>query len=355
MNSSENMYLKSRFNELSCLLKEFMGNIYKNSKNLILISKQINNVLNNCDSITYDEPGTAEAYTILHFMDRYHRFQLIFHELNRQGLMPQKNRLINILDVGTGPGPSMYALSDFYTTKLKNIDTNANYTDLGFKIDYVERSKEFRHWLHRFTEYINFHCPSKIRWQVPYHHGSFHDFKAIEFNQKFTYFDYNSSGDMVSRNYVHKHRFDLIVFSNFLTTKEQIQSFSEELKNCMRFLRNNGILVVVGAKGESEKYKEVYEEISRILLNENFNNGRFKASCRKIELDSPILRYSWGDEFGHELKTIIAKFREEIVEIDDNFRRQFKDKYSKSIEWEVHVFKKYARIRNKNKSNKTLK
>lgn len=362
MNSNKSNSSQLRFNELSLLLDGFMEEIYKNSEKLMLISKQLNNVLKNCDSITYDELGTAEAYAILHFMDRYHRFQLIFDELHRQGLMPQKNRLINILDVGTGPGPSMFALSDFYTTKLKSIDGNDNYVDSGFKIDYVERSQEFRNWLHHFTEYVNFYNPSKIQWQVPYHHGSFHDFKDIDFNQKFTSFDYNDDGDMVSRNYVHKHRFDLTVFSNFLTTKEQVQSFSEELKNCMRFLRNNGILIIVGAKGESEKYKEVYKEISRILLNENFNNWKFKASCKKIELDSPVLGYSWGDEFGCKLKTIIAKFNEAVISIDNNLipssiakklKKIINDTYSKPIEWEVNVFKKYARIRDKNKSNET--
>ncbi|HDR7288002.1 hypothetical protein SIL04_16985 [Bacillus cereus group sp. BfR-BA-00331] len=41
----------------------------------------LEDVMRNCDEITYDEPGNAEAYAILHFLDRYHRFQLIYRKM----------------------------------------------------------------------------------------------------------------------------------------------------------------------------------------------------------------------------------------------------------------------------------
>jgi hypothetical protein len=76
------------------------------------------NVLNRCDTITYDEPGAANAYVLLHFLDRYHRFQLTFDLLARHKLMPLRHRDLHMLDVGTGPGPSMFALSDFYRQRF---------------------------------------------------------------------------------------------------------------------------------------------------------------------------------------------------------------------------------------------
>ncbi len=122
----------------------------------------------------------------------------------------------------------------------------------------------------------------------------------------------------------------------------------------MRFLRDKGILIVVGAKSSSEKYKEVYNAISEILLKENFNNWKFVAGCRKTEINSHIFSYSWSDVYGTELKSVIRQFNEKLKLINDNpiysdikkkLDRTIEPSYDKNIEWEVHIFKKYAKPR----------
>ena len=354
-----------RFLELRYLLRDFLTKTILNyPDNVKCICSQLLNVLKNCDQITYEEPGTAEAYALLHFLDRYHRFQIIFDALSRNALMPNPKRKIDILDVGTGPGPSMYAISDFYRSLKNRTKVRDTYfTEDSFSIDYVERSDEFRNWLHHFTEYVNFYCPSRIPWQVPFHHGSFFDFKGIEFNQNKTRWDYDDEGDQISIKYIQKYRFDLVIFSNFLTRKRQVEAFSSELKNCIRFLRNNGILVIVGAKSRSEKYREIYEKISHEILSENYSNWKFIASCEKLKLDTSDMKYSWGDCYGEQLKSLIRQVYELLLNAEESviepdfvkiIERTIAPNYSKPISWEIQIFRKKAKMRRKSSPNKKL-
>ena len=54
-------------------------------------------------------------------------------------------------------------------------------TSIKFKFDYVELSKEFRKWLHRFLEFNNYNM-NKER-QIPYHHGAYWDFRYLDFQK----------------------------------------------------------------------------------------------------------------------------------------------------------------------------
>lgn len=56
-------------------------------------------------SIHYEEPEIAEAYSILHFLDRYLRSQYTYRELLGNSLMPiyHPDRAIQVLDMGQGP------------------------------------------------------------------------------------------------------------------------------------------------------------------------------------------------------------------------------------------------------------
>ncbi len=345
-----------RFLELNFLLKDFLTSYIKNdSEYASLIASQLLNVLKYCDEITYEEQGTAEAYALLHFLDRYHRFQIIFDTLNSHRIMPIKSQRIDILDVGTGPGPSMYAISDFYTN-LHKVSIAQHLTDDSdkFSIDYVERSRRFRNWLHHFTEHVNYYCPSQKPWKVPFHHGTFHDFEGLEFNQRITFNDQDDDGEFVTRSYIEKHRFDVIIFSNFLTTTEQVVNYSDELRNCVRFLRNNGILIIVGAKSQSTKYNAIYEEISKVILSENYSNWKFIAKCEKLVFENSTMGYSWSDCYGTTIKELIkdiysklqinnaASIPPEMVKILND---TIQPSYSRPIEWEVHVFRKKARMR----------
>jgi len=336
--------IQKRFNKMHNSLIRYFDRIYDDRDYIEKINSQLLNVLQNCDQITYNEIGTAEAYVLLHFLDRYHRFQITFDRLNELKIMPKRNHKINILDIGTGPGSSMYAISDFYTLSNNSVES--------FEIDYVEQSDEFRNWLHNFTELINFQNKDVLPWKVPYHHGSFFNFNDIDFNQIYNYQDLDDDGDLIYKRRIIKHRFDVIVMSNFLTTEEQTLKLKNQIKDCIRYLRNKGILIIVGAKGVSEKYTKVYSQLDSIILSENYNTYKFKASCKKLEIKN--FSYSWSDEYGSKLKSLIRNYKNKTEEIGLEMLNEIKliiestitDSYDRNIEWEVHIYKKFAKIRN---------
>ena len=331
-----------RFEELGSLVEGYL--LHQMSRNPEMgreMASQLLNVLINCDGITYNEPGTGNAYALLHFLDRYHRFQLTFDLLAHHGLMPlkrdrlmAKQRDIHVLDIGTGPGPSMFALSDFYCEQFGYVHSSRILRERpGFTIDYVERSIEFRHWLHSFTEYANYYAPTGRYWWVPYHHGTFVDFSGICFGWR---------------------RFDLVILSNFLTTRDQVLLFQRELRDCARYLRNKGILLVVGATDASEKYKYTYDSISEIILGQGYGNRQFTAWCERVNVEPHVLSYKWGDPYGEQVKkhllavysVLQAKHREAVPdEMARIVSRCVEPGYNKTNEWQILVFRKNARPR----------
>jgi ribosomal protein RSM22 (predicted rRNA methylase) len=161
--------LLKRFELLSRKVEAFMMEHFVRTKaGARLLATNIVEVLQNCDTVDYDTPGVVEAYVALHFLDRFHRFQLVFQTLLREKILPIKTLPIDVFDVGTGPAPALFALSDIYSS------VNAFAAAANVRIptqvvgnDYVEHSKNFRNWLHRFVEYAN---DGELRpWLVPYH------------------------------------------------------------------------------------------------------------------------------------------------------------------------------------------
>jgi SAM-dependent methyltransferase len=345
-----------RFVELSLLVEGYLLNrLGENAELGADVASQLLNVLKRCDTITYNEPGAADAYALLHFLDRYHRFQLTYAHLHLNGLMPLKGTGIDLLDVGTGPGPSMFAASDFYSERFGQADVlNSDQRRPAFKIDYAERSVEFRRWLHHFTEYANFYSPTSKRWDVPYHHGTFHDFSNIEFDQELSDWgpDEDGGGDHV--HYVRRHHYDLITFSNFLTTGDQVTQFRDELQNCARFLRHKGILLVVGATDASAKYKEVYDALSRVIIGQRYGSRKFAAWCQSVHLEPYVLSYRWTDPYGEQLKQLLRTVYKVLrsthleaipAEAAQRLQASIQPDYDRANEWQVLVFRKQARPR----------
>jgi hypothetical protein len=66
------------------------------------------------DPASYEMPRFVEAYAYLHLLERYRRFWDVYQHIARAFAMPLRSWAVDVLDVGTGPAPSLYALSDFY-------------------------------------------------------------------------------------------------------------------------------------------------------------------------------------------------------------------------------------------------
>ena len=358
--SNLNILNQTRFNKLYSLLRDFFINrILINNNYCQSIAKHLYDVLDKCNEEIFEEPGVVEAYVLMHFLDRYHRFQIICDKLHCNKIMPIKPRKVNILDVGTGPGHAIYAISDFYSDldpSEINIPIPENNQD-RIKIDYIEKCSNFRNWLHDFTEYANYASKNNQFWNVPYHLGTFFNFQDVEFNKRRTFKDYDSNDDELTITYTEKFRFDLIIFSNFFTLKTQISKYRKEIINCARYLRNNGILIIVGAKSSNNNYDDIYQEISNVIQSEKYSNWKFIANCHKINIDNPIMGYSMNDPYGTVIKKFykkcygILKEKNSLNNFDpraiNGIEKAIKPKHDRRNEWEIHVFRKKAKIRNK--------
>ena len=56
----------------------------------------------------------AEAYAWMHLLDRYTRTWIALEHMVQRGCLPLAIRGVGVLDIGTGPGPSALAITDFY-------------------------------------------------------------------------------------------------------------------------------------------------------------------------------------------------------------------------------------------------
>ena len=338
-----------RFCELKQLLVRFINEGVVNQRvDIHKIGSELWTAYNKCDEIDYNDDEIAYAYSAVHFLDRYYRFTRTFLKLIDYKYLPISYREVTILDVGTGPGPALYAVSDVYTSlrEFGKISGDSRLINLKFSTDYVERSPGFRNWLHHFTEFINVSAPSGIQWVVPYHHGTYGDFQHIEFNIRRTHWEGSS---------VEKKRFNMVLFSNFLTQHEQIDLWRDEIRNCFRFLRNKGKLLVVGGKGNN-KYKLIYEKLDDTLLKYDFSNANNIAKCTKKTLKQNAFVFDLAEgKYGAELKNY---FREiyTIFEINDavknfspevyaHFQRYIGDGTGTPKKWSVQVYEKYGRLK----------
>jgi hypothetical protein len=334
--------LFQRFEFLAEKLESFiLKYVLQSNERVALVAGRFYDVLSNCDTVNYDDDGGVEAYAILHFLDRFLRFQQIFLKMLERGLLPMKTLPIDALDVGTGPAPALFALSDTYSS-LNHFATEVSKESIGSPVlrsDYVESSTRFRDWLHAFTEHANSReadqlTPLQSRlWSVPYHSGSFSDFNGLDFESlRNSYFkslidDYAEDFEMdemvppprdfIIRNMIgpewkNAFHFDLIVFSNFLTSNEQVKRFSKELRSAGRALRNNGLILVVGAR--KGPYPDIYASVESILCERSYVKKRSVSRISEVRLDSneQEMKYAVKGRHGYVLKRIIRTALEAV-------------------------------------------
>ena len=85
----------------------------------------------------------------------------------------------------------------------------------------------------------------------------------------------------VPRYVPYKRSFDMVIYSNFLTNVNVVNMFQKQLKKTMFYLRNRGVMVIVGAKPTDPKYAPVYTQIDTILRSQKYTNYRYGGWYKK--------------------------------------------------------------------------
>lgn len=341
-------FLWNRFNSLTTALENYILELISDDIFAIKVASKFDDVLSRCDEIDYSDNETAIAYCILHFLPRYRMFQMIYSKLLTENLLPLKikKNAVRTLDIGTGPGPSMYALSDIYSSLQIFGGVSSEFKQTQ---DYVEQSIGFRNILHHFTENANaYYRSDEIGWNVPYHHGSFGDFTSINFNPMYNYWGLPK---------IIKFRFNLITSSNFFTTVEQIENQKKEITDCVRYLRHGGVFLVVGAKsGESTKtnknYSKIYSLIKQLVTTEDYSTRLVRAWAQPVEVKENLFNIDSNCRFGKRIvsfyNTIIKSLSERKIDehIPSHLRKiileGMQPDYKFNNRCEINVFKKIA-------------
>ena len=311
----------------------------------------LEDVTKRCNEIEYDD-NQVFAYVLLHFLDRYYRSWVTYEYLLEKKMLPLKDN-IRLMDIGTGPGPSQYAYSDLLmASKMFSGSDNSQtqgdwFVNRGCTFDYAEKSLSFREFLHYYSEILlKKGCPT----YVPFHHGTYYDAEELDFKGKIVRYEY-SPWAIRTINLRVKQSYNIIIYSNFLTTEDAVDHYREQIKRGAFYLKNKGIILIISGDPDSPKYKPIYEKIDKIINETKYATRLFKGSCTKVLGPHPLNYSRQCNE-----ARIIADFHKNVFEnMEQSTEEALPDCIAEGIKkeiegigqekWWITVYKRFSRFR----------
>src|SRR5215469_13343059 len=101
--------------DLAAKLTSFLITSIQTPQHAAAFWRAVPAVVKRCDDLeTYRLEMAPEAYAWVHFLGRYVKTWRALEAMLDRLCVPLAIRGVNVLDLGTGPGPSTSAISDFY-------------------------------------------------------------------------------------------------------------------------------------------------------------------------------------------------------------------------------------------------
>ena len=151
---------------------------------------------------------------------------------------------------------------------------------------------------------------------VPFHHGTYHDAATFQSGKKKLIYvdawkamacpDEEDYFRVIPKYVPYKRAFNMVIYSNFLTNTNVVDLFQEQLKKTMFYMRNRGVLVIVGGNPTDKKYSATYERIDQVLCSQRYANKRF-GGWYKQKAKAKMMSYSADSECN---KAILCFFRQ---------------------------------------------
>ena len=275
--------LKRTADQLAGFLMESLeGMAHEQSEAPVEFWNRIPTVRSCCNDVrTFEKPFAAEAYAYVHFLERYRRTWKTLEHLLELEVLPLGVTGVRVLDIGTGPAPALYAISDLYSA-LTNFAEEFSIRELQLpspRLACVEKSLPMVRFFHRFSEYsgrrgpfgivesdfVNLQLASKrARYRRQTEAQEYWDEDAGQYGE---ICDLDTAYAEAERLY----RFRLIVLSNFLTLDSDLRRFENELQALFEDLRAGGVVIVLGATGDS--YQRIYERIALLARGAGLTDG----------------------------------------------------------------------------------
>jgi hypothetical protein len=245
-------------------------------------------VLSRCnEQSTYELAGAPSAYAWLHLLDRYARTWAALEKLTLAGYLPLGKHGVRALDIGTGPGPSAFAVNDFYNT-LSRYGNENRVGELRQDIDVscVEFDAGTNHFRHQLAEIVfqltndksilslcggrsdfgdlvprkeRFALQRSLRWQEE----AYYDETLDDWNSDLVHTPEEANDQAQSL-----HRYRLITFSNFLTTGGIVRRFELNISEILEDSHPGTVVLLIGGKGAS--YPEIYKYVNNLAIASGF-------------------------------------------------------------------------------------
>lgn len=288
--ATANRIFETKFEMLAAALWTLLRNAIRTPEDVCAVWRATPSVLSRCnEQSTYTMPGAAAAYAWLHLLDRYARTWSALERLVVANCLPLARQGIRVLDVGTGPGPSAFAVHDFYTAMTEfavqtdemkwrqlptitcvEYDSNTNYFRHNLaEILFEQSNRQFEGVLAICHALLDFrtimptverkHLQEMLRWAE----DEYFDEVANRWTSDLRY-----SADEANDIAQSLHRYRLIVFSNFLTTIGSVVNFESNLVEIFADAQPGSVVMVLG--GKKEPYPEIYEYVNRLVKPAGF-------------------------------------------------------------------------------------
>ena len=322
----EHQILRKKFDVLANGLRILLTESVRTAGDGCNVWKAVPAALSRCnEQSTYEMPKAPETYAWLHLLDRYVRTWLALELLVKKSCIAMGEDGVRALDIGTGPGPSGFAVHDFYTAM---VEFSELYNNLKWRqpphITCVELDSGTNSLRHRLAETMFMQSRSEDSRGVLAMCYSLPNFAEIlpkqERKKRFQHFlneensYYNElTNDWVSdpsfsseeANYMAQqlHRYRLFIFSNFLTDSDTVKSFEPNLVEILQDANPGSVLLILGGSGEP--YPGIYR-----FVDELAKLAGFELKVRGGEVSTSVSEvadrvYEEGQWFYRLLKGLI--------------------------------------------------
>ena len=242
-----------------------------------------------CPDTMHEDWGTVRAYVWLHFLERYARTWTALEYLVQECRLPMGRHGVKTLDVGSGLGPSAFAIHDFYVAMLEFaeqtdhtnwyqppeltcVEIGSGFSAMRSHLWELAYSASGGEWPSRLSRWSNLEDFDEIR---PTQERA-DEFARLRWDET-TYWDENRGEEVSDPLYTDQesneqaqsmHRYRLFVFANFFTSRELVDSKAEKLRELLADANPGSVLLVMG--GEGSDYPCIYKRLRRLAVEAGF-------------------------------------------------------------------------------------
>lgn len=350
--------LSQKFEALAAAIWSLLTDTVRTPEDALAVWKAVPAVLRCCNSQrTYQLPGAIPAYAWIHLLDRYIRTWTALERLVEKRCLPMGKHGVRALDVGTGPGPSAFAIDDFYTavSEFSELRCRPKWRQPP-EVTCVELDRNANHFRHLLAE-ILFEKNQRKSMSVLSMCSALPDFGELNPTrerrqymqslrwQEAVYFDEDSRewvsqrvscSEEASHMAQSLHRYRLVVFSNFLTTISSVKHFESNLVEMLQDAAAGSVVLLLGGRGGH--YCDVYEYVDHIAKGAGFQLKLREetVSCKGHELADRV--YEEGRKFYDFLQTLSRNREQATKTVRIHFEKDHRARFSSS---EVRAYRKY--------------